>query len=180
MEKKALMELKKVSGGSFNAYLEKIARIERIYKSVRSAEDLINIFIKGKAKSHNSYLTYCSAIKSFFVFVNRKFPRDIVPADIEAYFDYLCEVRVCVGRKKDIDDVLDRRKSDRCIRCQTPKVGNVNNQVESKQCRFGVPLSKETIRLRISALRTLFGEIQKMDPLLQNPFEVMDEKLKKN
>jgi len=174
----ALMVKKKVKNEHYNRYFLKVNKIERIYRNIENVEDLINVFIKGKAKSRNTYMVYTSSIRHFFIFTKRKHPRDVTIGDIENFYDHLCECRVCMGRDKTTEND-DDNGNNHCSRCVKPKVGYNNNKIEEKECKWGRPLSKKTVNFKITALKTLFKEIEKYDPLFENPFQAMNDELKR-
>jgi len=161
----------------YNRYFLKVNKIERIYRNIENVEDLINVFVKGQAKSRNTYAVYTSSIRHFFTFTKRKHPRDVTVGDIENFYDHLCECRVCMGRNKIEED--DDSGNGHCSRCVKPKVGYNNNKIAEKECKWGRPLSKKTIQFKITSLKTLFREIEKYDPLFENPFESMNDELKR-
>jgi len=174
-QEKSLVVLRP-SEDHFKKYQQKLERAERLYLSIRSIDDLVRTFLKGEGKSQSAYMNYRSAIRLFFSYIGMKHPRDILVADVEDFFDFLSTQRFCMGKKTEGDEEI----SVHCRKCKMVKVGYGNNRVhEMKICKYGKPLSKKTIHFKIASLRTLFKRIAELDPIFQDPFTQMNEKLRK-
>jgi len=68
-----------------------IKRVQSIFDSIRSFEDLKRKFLLGEGLSPNTYRNYLQAIKHFYEFTGGMHPLQAKPADIERFYDHVSE-----------------------------------------------------------------------------------------
>jgi site-specific recombinase XerD len=85
-----------------------LEKIFKIFEEVCTFSDIERVFLKGAGLSPRTYKTYLQAVKSFYAYTHGKHPLQIIPSDIESWFDWMvengldyntCHVRVA-GLKK--------------------------------------------------------------------------------
>ena len=63
----------------------------RVFESITSFEDLERLFLRGAGLSPETYRTYLAAVRQFYEFTEHLNPLQVLPADIEAFYDALLE-----------------------------------------------------------------------------------------
>lgn len=66
-----------------------LKKCQSIFDSIHSFEDIERTFLLGAGLSRNTYRCYLEAVKQFYDFTGGKHPLQVVPADIEAWYDEL-------------------------------------------------------------------------------------------
>jgi len=66
-------------------------RVQSIFDSIRSFEDLKREFLLGEGLSRNTYRNYLQAVKRFYEFTGGLHPLQVRPADIECFYDHVSE-----------------------------------------------------------------------------------------
>ncbi len=64
-------------------------KLNRIFDSIESFEDIERVFLQGAGLSPNTYRSYLEAVKQLYTFTDGKHPLQIMPADIEMFYDDL-------------------------------------------------------------------------------------------
>ncbi len=66
-----------------------LLRAFELMQQVKSFEDIERLFLKGAGLSINTYRSYLQSVKGFYAFTGGLNPLQVLPADIESYFDDL-------------------------------------------------------------------------------------------
>jgi len=75
-------------------------RVQSIFDSIKSFEDLKREFLMGEGLSKNTYRNYLQAVKRFYEFTGGLHPLQVKPSDIERFYDHVSQR---------VDRVLRRR-----------------------------------------------------------------------
>jgi integrase/recombinase XerD len=70
---------------------EGIRKAFNLFNQVQGFEDLERLFLKGNGLSPNTYQAYHAAVKQFYAFTNGLHPFQVLPADIENFYDSIME-----------------------------------------------------------------------------------------
>jgi hypothetical protein len=62
---------------------------QRVFKTVKSFEDIERIFLKGVGLAANTYRVYLSAVRQFYEWSHGKHPLQTTASDIEGFYDEL-------------------------------------------------------------------------------------------
>lgn len=79
---------------AFPAVATGIKELYRIHYSIRSFEDIEQIFLKGSGLSVHTYRSYLTAVKQLFDFTGALHPYQVEPRHIEEFYDHLVESSV--------------------------------------------------------------------------------------
>ena len=66
-----------------------LEKLNRIFNSIKSFEDIERVFLQGAGLSPNTYRSYLEAVRQLYDFTDRKHPLQVLPADIEMFYDHL-------------------------------------------------------------------------------------------
>lgn len=69
--------------------VEGLKRAQSIFDSIKSFEDIERVFLKGAGLSPHTYRSYLQSIKQLYEYTDHRNPLQIIPADIEAFYDDL-------------------------------------------------------------------------------------------
>ncbi len=64
-----------------------IEKAFNIFNSIKSFDDIERIFLMGAGLSRNTYKSYLTAVKQFYSFTNHLNPLQVIPADVERFYD---------------------------------------------------------------------------------------------
>lgn len=81
---------------------EGIARAVRLLQQVHSFEDVERLFLMGAGLSPNTYRAYLTAVRDFYAFTEGLHPLQVLPADVERWYDGM------VGRRVDRNTIALR------------------------------------------------------------------------
>lgn len=74
---------------AFPGVAESLKRAMELLSSVRSFDDIERLFLRGAGLSPNTYSSYLTAVKQFYHFTDGMNPLQVIPADVEAFYDHL-------------------------------------------------------------------------------------------
>jgi len=66
---------------------EGLRKAYSLLQQVKSFEDVERLFLRGAGLSPNTYRAYLAAVKDFYAFTEGMHPLQVLPADIERWFD---------------------------------------------------------------------------------------------
>ena len=69
----------------------RLKRIQSIFDSIRSFDDLKREFLLGEGLSKNTYRNHLQAVKRFYEFTGGMHPLQVKPADIERFYDHVSQ-----------------------------------------------------------------------------------------
>lgn len=75
----------------FSCSTNSLKRVQSIFNSIRSFDDLKREFLLGEGLSRNTYRNYLQAVKRFYEFTGGMHPLQVKPADIERFYDHIAK-----------------------------------------------------------------------------------------
>ena len=96
---------------------EGLKKIEDIFDSINSWEDIERVFFKGNGLAKNTYKTYMAATKEFFEFTDNLHPLKVKPAHIEMWYDNMVER---LNKKSVVVKITALKKFFKSVRAKCP------------------------------------------------------------
>lgn len=75
----------------FPSMMDGIRKATEIFDSIKSFKDIERYFLLGAGLSPNTYKTYLSAVKGFYNYTEGMNPLQVIPADLERYYDHIMQ-----------------------------------------------------------------------------------------